>query len=125
MRPPDALARYREALHLTEVFCAQLRAGEEGDAEAFARQRDEILAAIPALVEPAAAGHPAAAERVRSESAQTIERILALDREIVARLEARKADVRRELEAIKAGRRTLQSYRGPAPAGRTVVDRLG
>jgi hypothetical protein len=125
VRPPDALARYREALHLTEMFCAQLRAGEEGDGETFARQRDEILAAIPSLLEPSAAGDPAAAERVRSESARTIESILALDREIVARLEARKADVRRELEAIKAGRRSLQSYRGPAPAAPAAVDRLG
>jgi hypothetical protein len=128
VRPPDTLARYRDALRLTEAFCAELRAGEEGDGEAFARHREEILAGIPTLpASPGRAGaaDPVGAERVRRESAQAIERILALDREIVDRLEARKADIRRKLEVVKTGRRTLQSYRGPAPTVRAAVNHLG
>jgi len=126
--PPEEQAQlYRQALRLTEEFCARLRKGDDTGAEAFTREREALLERI-GFPDPAVAPDAEAFLRFqesRRESVAAIERILELDRELVSLLEERKARVGRELIELVRGRRALAAYRGPTAHSPAFMDRVG
>jgi hypothetical protein len=111
----------REVERVTEALWARVEAGDDAGAEAFVRQREDLLAAITALAGPGPGERAADHSR---ECAESMERIAELDRRTVARLEARKSQVRQQLADLGRGRRSLASYRGPAPLAPAFVDRV-
>jgi len=126
--PPGEQAQlYRQALRLTEEFCAHLRNGDDTGPETFTREREALLERIglPDLTVAPDGEAFLRHQESRRESVAAIERILELDRELVSLLEERKARLGRDLLELVRGRRTLAAYRGPAAYSPAFMDRVG